>query len=107
VCNYTQNNDHQVGEIHMGRKSIAQEILDEITGTDDDALFMVAYDFRKMNASTRFYNLHRIAEKTASELVQYSVFMTRDRKSAIAVAELAEHYGAEAIVVEGDLLVIH
>jgi hypothetical protein len=93
----------------MGRKSIAQSILDGITGTDDDkAVFLVAYDFRKMNASTRFYeNLHRIAEKTSSGLVQYSVFMTRDRKSAIAVAKLAEHYGAEAIVVQGDLLAIH
>ncbi len=93
----------------MGRTSIAQSILDEITGTnDEETMFIVAYDFKKINPSTRFYeNLHRIAEKTSSGLVQYSVFMTGNRKSVNAVAKLAEHYGAEAIVVEGNQLEIH
>ncbi len=82
----------------MGRKSIAQKIIDNIFDESEDTNWVVCYDFRDDQPVGRFYqNLQEILSTLGGEMIQYSVFYGSRRASA-AVKELAEYYGAMVIV---------
>jgi len=90
--------------IKMGRKSIAEKLIEELPEQDIfDKLYLVLYDFTKTRAPVDFYNnLKRVTEITedGSTLVQLSAFRTTSMKAAIAVSRLAERYGADVQLYE-------
>jgi len=78
----------------MGRKSIAQKIIESLKDEQDEANWIVCYDFRDEQPVGRFYqNLQEILGTLGGEMIQYSVFYGPERASS-AVKELAEYYGA-------------
>jgi CRISPR/Cas system-associated endoribonuclease Cas2 len=78
----------------MGRKSIAQNIIDEVIDESEDTNWVVCYDFRDDQPVGRFYpNLKEIRNALGGEMIQYSVFYGPMRAS-VAVKKLAEYYGA-------------
>ena len=83
----------------MGRKSIAEKLLEELPKQDSyDRTLLVLYDFTETRAPVDFYNnLSRVTElvEEGSSLVQYSAFRTTSLKAAIAVARLAGRYKAD------------
>jgi len=90
----------------MGRKSLAGKFYEEISGEEDQekGTWIVFYDFRGRKPNPKFWtNLNRlIALLDDGSMVQYSVFMTKRRRGAIAAVKLAKHYGAEVIVFKGE-----
>ena len=90
----------------MGRKSLAQEYFEEIPEEEgrEDGTWIVLYDFKGVKPNPKFWvNLKRLRSLAGSgSLVQYSVFMTRSRKGAIAAVKLARHYGGEVMVFQGE-----
>ena len=89
----------------MGRKSIAEEYYDEISEEEDkeEGTWLVIYDFRS-KPNPRFWgNLKRLVGLVGEgSLVQYSVFMTKSRRGAMAGVKIAGHYGAEVMVFKGE-----
>ena len=86
----------------MGRKSLAQMIYAELEENEEKTepeigQWVVLYDFPKMKPSTKFWtNLHRLQSITGvGGLVQYSAFVTTDKKNAISVVKLVHHYDGE------------
>lgn len=87
----------------MGRKSLAQIFYDELkkkeeTKTDSEVgQWIVIYDFPKIKSRTKFWtNLHRLRSKTGvGGLIQYSVFITPDKKTATSAVKLVQHYDGE------------
>jgi len=78
----------------MGRKSIAQKIIENLEEERSEADWIVCYDFRDEQPVGRFYhNLQEILRSLGGEMIQYSVFRGSERASN-AVKELAEYYGA-------------
>jgi hypothetical protein len=78
----------------MGRKSIAQKIIEALEEEQCEADWIVCYDFRDGQPVGRFYhNLQEILRTLGGEMIQYSVFRGPERASN-AVKELAEYYGA-------------
>lgn len=77
----------------MGRKSIAQKIIEGLIDETEEANWIVCYDFRDEQPVGRFYqNLQEILRTLGGEMIQYSVFHGSKRASN-AVKELAEYYG--------------
>ena len=89
----------------MGRKSIAEGYYEEISEEEDEeeGTWLVIYDFRS-KPNPRFWgNLKRLVGLVGEgSLVQYSVFMTRSRRGAMAGVKIARHYGAEVMVFKGE-----
>jgi len=78
----------------MGRKSIAQKIIENLEEERSEADWIVCYDFRDEQPVGRFYhNLQEILSSLGGEMIQYSVFRGSE-KASNAVKELAEYYGA-------------
>ncbi len=78
----------------MGRKSVAQKIIESLKEEQEEADWIVCYDFRDEQPVGRFYhNLQEILRTLGGEMIQYSVFLGPMRASS-AVKELAEYYGA-------------
>ena len=84
-----------ITNLNMGRKSLAQQIFeeykDEETGEDT---WLIIYDFPGIKPTGKFYdNLNRIKSYAKDgQLVQYSVYMTRDQRAAKAMRDLVKHY---------------
>ena len=89
----------------MGRKSIAQEYYGEIPEKEDEeeGTWLVIYDF-KSKPNPRFWaNIKRLIGLVGEgSLVQYSVFMTKSRRGAMAGEKIARHYGARLMVFKGE-----
>ncbi len=88
----------------MGRKSIAQKILEGLPEQDIyDQAYIVVYDFIGRPPHHRFYSsLHRITELTGNGggLTQQSVYKTMSLKAALAVHNLAVREGAQVQLYE-------
>ena len=90
----------------MGRRSLAEQLWqqysEEETGTDT---WLVIYDFQNTKPPTKLYdNLHRIkALALDGNLIQFSIFMTRDQRAAKAVRDLIRHYDGQVTVFRGEL----
>jgi hypothetical protein len=90
----------------MGRKSIADQIFDQYSEEDPgDSTWIIVYDFQGVKPTTKFYdNLHRIQSKAEDgQLIQYSVYVTHDRRAAKAVKQLVLHYKGDVTVFRGEL----
>ena len=63
----------------------------------------MVYDFTRSKPTTKFWdNLKRLQDRTdEGSLVQYSVFMTRDKRGAYAAVDLVKHYRGDALLFEG------
>ncbi len=89
----------------MGRKSIAEEYYGEISEEEDgeEGTWLVLYDFMS-KPNPRFWgNVKRLIGLVGEgSLVQYSVFMTRSRRGAMAAERIARHYGASVMVFKGE-----
>lgn len=84
----------------MGRKSVAQYILDGIEDEDDETLWIVCYDFQRFINLRRFYpNRDRIISKLGGVMLQYSVFIG-NRSASLAIYELVRKYDGEATRLE-------
>ena len=89
----------------MGRKSLAEKYYEETSEEEDgkEGTWLVLYDFRS-KPNPRFWGNVRRLNGLVGEgsLVQYSVFMTRSRRGAMAAERIARHYGASVMVFKGE-----
>jgi len=88
----------------MGRKSIADHILDDLKDFEDrDGLYLVLYDFQRLDGKLIppkfFANLKRLMERLPIERPQYSVLMCKTLKATRAVKLLAKRYQASSILI--------
>ncbi len=89
----------------MGRKSIAEEYYDEIyeEENEEEGTWLVMYDFRSKPNPRFWANIKRLIGLVGEgSLVQYSVFMTRSRRGAMAAERIARHYEASVMVFKGE-----
>ena len=89
----------------MGRKSLAEGYLDEVSEEEDrgDGAWLVMYDFDVKPYPRFWLNLRRLVRLLGEgSLVQYSVFVTGCRRGAIVAERLARHYGARVDVFKGE-----
>ena len=88
----------------MGRKSIAEKMYQRHEHKEKgESMWLVVYDFTRSKPPTKFWdNLKRLQDMTdEGSLVQYSVFMTRDKRGAHAAVDLVKHYRGDALLFEG------
>jgi len=88
----------------MGRKSLAEKYYEETSEEDEEeGTWLVMYDFGS-KPNPRFWgNVKRLIGLVGEgSLVQYSVFMTRSRRGAMAAEMIARHYGASVMVFKGE-----
>jgi hypothetical protein len=91
----------------MGRKSIADIIFEDYREEDPGKdTWLVIYDFQGVKPSTKFYdNLKRVQDKAKDgTLIQYSVFMTHDRRAAQAIRDLVLHYEGDVTLFKGKIM---
>ena len=91
----------------MGRRSLAEKIFQEYEKQEPgEDTWLIIYDFTGMKPTGKFYdNLNRI--KTLAEdgqMVQYSVYMTRDQRGAKAMRDLVKHYDGQVMMFKGELV---
>ena len=91
----------------MGRRSLAGQIFNEYAEEEPgETTWLIIYDFPGIKPTSKFYdNINRI--KTLAEdgqLVQYSVFMTRDQRAAKAMRDLVKHYEGQVMMFKGELV---
>ena len=90
----------------MGRRSLADHLFepysDEEPGSDT---WLVRNDFQRIKPSSKFYdNLYRIrALAEDGELIQYSAYMTREKRAAKTIRDLVQHYEGLVTVFRGEL----
>ena len=79
----------------MGRKSIAEKIINSLEEDEgDDTRWVICYDFKMGTPLHRFYrNRDEIMRRLGGLIVQYSVFLGPPRAS-MAITVLARRYGA-------------
>ena len=90
----------------MGRRSLAKKIFDEYKEEEPgEDTWLIIYDFPGLKPTSKFYdNLNRIkALAEDGQLVQYSVFMTRDQRAAKAMRDLVKHYDGQVMMFRGEL----
>jgi hypothetical protein len=90
----------------MGRRSLAKKIFEEYLEEEPgEDTWLIIYDFPGMKPTSKFYdNLNRIkALAEDGQLVQYSVFMTRDQRAAKAMRDLVKHYDGQVMMFKGEL----
>jgi len=90
--------------IAMGRKSVAQHILDDLKEDEDkEGLYLVLYDFDRtydrVIPPKFFKNLNRLIARLPIERLQYSVLICKTLKAARAVKLLAKRYGAISVCI--------
>lgn len=89
----------------MPRKTLAEELYNETEETpeEEDVEWLLLYDFKDMKPHTNFWtNLSRLAALGGrSRLIQYSAFVTDNRRIVVSAKGLAEHYGASTEVFKG------
>ena len=89
----------------MGRRSLAEQLWEQyLIEEKGDTTWLVIYDFQNTKPPTKLYdNIKRI--KTLAEdgeLIQFSVYMTRDQRGAKAVRDLIRHYDGQVTVFRGE-----
>jgi len=78
-----------------------EEALEEEDG--EEGTWLVLYDFGSMPNPRFWGNVRRLIGFVGEgSLVQYSVFMTRSRRGAMAAERIARHYGASVMVFKGE-----
>ena len=90
----------------MGRRSIAEKLFERHEKKEKGgSTWLVVYDFTRSRPPTRFWdNLKRLQILTGEgTLVQYSVFMTRDMRGALAAVDLVKHYKGDVMLFKGEL----
>ena len=90
----------------MGRRSIAEKLFERHEKKEKGgSTWLVVYDFTRSRPPTRFWdNLKRLQEMIGEgSLVQYSVFMTRDMRGALAAVDLVKHYKGDVMLFKGEL----
>ena len=91
----------------MGRKSLAVKFYEELEVEDEcNGTWIVLYDFRGIKPSSKFWdNIERLIGIAGNgSLIQYSAFMTENRRSALTMVQLAKHYGGKVVVFKGEQL---
>ena len=89
----------------MGRKSLAQQIFEEYKKEEPgEETWLIIYDFPGIKPTGKFYdNLKRIKSlANDGQLVQYSVYMTRDQRAAKATRDLVKHYHGQVMLFKGE-----
>ncbi len=79
----------------MGRKSLAEKFYEETSEEEDgeEEIWLVLYDFGSKSNPRFWGNVRRLMGLVGEgSLVQYSVFMTRSRRGAMAAERIARHY---------------
>ena len=75
--------------------SLAEQYLEEHQYDDEPFNWIIAYDFIERKPSPKFWkNLEKMTSISTITRIQYSVLKAENRGDALAVARLAEHYGA-------------
>ena len=88
----------------MGRRSIAKKLYEaHVDKEKGDSTWLVVYNFTRSRPPTKFWdNLKRLQDMTdEGSLIQYSVFMTRDTRGALAAVDLVKHYKGDAMLFKG------
>lgn len=82
------------------RRTIGRMILDELEDIkEEEALFLVLYDFTGKVSNYFYKNLKVIQEKTQDGVrIQKSVIQCKYSRTAKAIERLAKHYGAQVLV---------
>lgn len=91
----------------MGRESVADKIFEKYKERKKgNHTWLILYDFNEVKPSIRFWeNLKRLQNRAEhSSLLQYSVFMTRDRRVAEAAADLVRYYHGVVLKFKGELV---
>jgi len=91
----------------MGRKSLAHQIFEEYKKEKPgEDTWLIIYDFPGIKPTGKFYdNLKRIKSlANDGQLVQYSVYMTRDQRAAKATRDLVKHYDGQVMMFKGELV---
>ncbi len=79
----------------MGRKSVADKIIESLEVVADDSVWILCYNFHAKTPLSRFYtNGDRIITKLGGKMIQYSVFLGPVMAST-ALHNLAERYGGK------------
>ena len=89
----------------MGRKSLAEKYYEAFEGEDEsDGTWIVLYDFKGIKPSSKFWdNINRLIDIAWNgSLIQYSAFMTDNRRAASTMVRLARHYGGKVEVFKGE-----
>ena len=89
----------------MGRRSLAEQIWEEYKEEDPGTeTWLVIYDFQNTKPPTKLYdNLHRVMSLAEDgDLIQFSVYMTKDKRGAKAVRDLIRHYDGQVSVFRGE-----
>jgi len=89
----------------MGRRSLAERIFNEYEKEKPgEDTWLIIYDFPGMKPTGKFYdNINRIKSlATDGQLVQYSVFLTRDQRAAKAMRDLVKHYEGQVMMFKGE-----
>jgi len=84
----------------MGRKKLAQKILETIDEREEHGMFIIIYDFKGGKNPKEFYYAIQELEKEGYMFtrIQKSVMLTNSKIGALAVKALAEHYKASVQV---------
>ena len=93
----------------MGRKSLAEQIYEKYQGEQPgNDTWLVVYDFQGIKPTTKFYdNIKRIISLAKEgQLLQCSVFMTRDQRAAKTVKDLVQHYDGQVSLFKGEIVEI-
>lgn len=81
----------------MGRKSVAEKIIESLEDDEGGSSWIVCYDFQVNTHLRRFYkNRGKIISELGGNMVQYSVFLG-PVKASNALHDLAMQYGAVVI----------
>ena len=91
----------------MGRQSLAQQIYEEYREEPPgDTTWLLIYDFPGIKPTGKFYdNINRITTyATDGQLIQYSVYMTKDQRAAKAIHDIVKHYDGEVMMFKGELI---
>ncbi len=89
----------------MGRRSLAEKLYEEYKKEEPgEDTWLIIYDFPGIKPTTKFYdNLNRIKTLAIDgQLVQYSVFMTRDQRAAKTTRDLVKHYDGQVMMFRGE-----
>ena len=91
----------------MGRKSLAEQIFEPYSKEEPgNNTWLVIYDFQDSKPTTKFYNnINRIRGLAEDgQLVQFSVYMTKDQRAAKSVRDLVRHYDGQVMMFQGELV---
>ena len=90
----------------MGRRSLAEQIWEKYAEEPNgQETWLVIYDFQENKPTTKFYdNINRIQTLAEDgQLIQYSVYMTRDQRAAKAIRDLVHHYEGQVFTFRGEI----